>query len=173
VDQDGIVHTAAEHAHHRSDAAARGEEQDLARLLGEDELALRYVEAHDRAGPHPVHKVVGDMTGGLHRDLNSAGSAGDRIAAPVPDAVDVDADPEPLAGAVPWPAGSRLDHKGGRLGGLPPDLGDPAAELGGRPERVDQSEIVLGEERGGERTDQTRQGNHWILRLIYAYVTVT
>ena len=41
---------------------------------------------------------------------------GDRVRAPVADAVDLGADPQVLAGQVAGPRGARLDHDGGRVG---------------------------------------------------------
>jgi hypothetical protein len=65
----------------------------------------------------------------------------------VPDAVDVDPDPHVLAGLVTRPAVAGLDQDRRRLLGLVLDLLDATAELARRPQRVDQLEVVVGQQR--------------------------
>ena len=78
------------------------------------------------------------------------------VAAPLAHPVDLDADAGPLAGGVGVPAatGAEVDRRG--VGGLADDLGDDAAQLARRGERVDQAEDVLGRER--RRQERTRRG---------------
>jgi len=77
--------------------------------------------------------------------------AAQRVGAPVPDAVHVDADAHELAGPVALPAAAGPDGERGGARGLAAHGDDPAAQNGLRPERIDQPEVVLGQQRGGER----------------------
>jgi hypothetical protein len=71
----------------------------------------------------------------------------------VADALDVDADPQVLAGvvAVPLVAGLDVDRRG--LVGLRDDPLDAPAQLARGPERVDQLEVVVGQQGEAERAD--------------------
>ena len=149
----------AQHADDRRDARAGGDEEELAAaVLGEHELALGLLEVDEGAGLAVVHDVVADQTvgDGLHGDRDEPvgpGAVGQRVRAPLADAVDVDADPEVLAGDVAGPVGARLDEQGGRVLGLGVHRDDPAAELGAAPQGREEVEEVGGYERaaGGSR----------------------
>ena len=65
-------------------------------------------------------------------------------------AVDVDADPDVLAGNVPEPAATGPDDDRHGIRGLGAHLEDAAAQVGARAQRVDQVEVVTGHERGGQ-----------------------
>ena len=96
----------------------------------------------------------------LRRDRDEAvGTArvgGDRVGAPVALAVDVEADPQVLAGLVAGPGVPGADQDRGRVAGLAVELLDPAAELARRPQRVDQLEVVVGQQRRGEGADRAQ-----------------
>ena len=102
-----VVRVVAQHAHHRRDAGAGGDEQRLGR-------ALRRAGTNSPAawsswmivpGLGPVHQVVADLAARdrLDGDADAAVGAGQvggqRVGAPLADAVDVDADPHVLARA--------------------------------------------------------------------------
>jgi hypothetical protein len=100
-----LVHGVAQHAHDGRDAAAGGDEQDLRRAgAREHELAHGLVELHDQAGGGLADEVVahGAARDRLDGDGDAAVGVGDlrgqRVRAPLPDAVDVDADADVLAG---------------------------------------------------------------------------
>ena len=63
------------------------------------------------------------------------------------DAVDDDADAQVLAGLVALPLPARLDHDRRRVVGLALDALDAAAQLLRGPQRVDQLEVVVGQQR--------------------------
>ena len=91
------------------------------------ELAGRLLEVDERAGPQVVDEVVADQTvgDGLDGDRDEAvgaGAVGQRVGAPLADAVDVDADPDVLAGDVAGPVGAGPDHERGGVAGLGVDL---------------------------------------------------
>ena len=96
----------------------------------------------------------------LRRDRDAAvgapGVGGQRVGAPVVHAVDLDAQPQVLPGPVPRPFPAGLDQHGGRVRRLALDPLDPPAQLARRPQRVDQLEVVVGQERRGERADHAQ-----------------
>ena len=59
--------------------------------------------------------------------------------------------PHPLAGAVAGPAVAGPQHERRRPGRLPPHLDDPGPQVGRRPERVDERQVALGDQGGGQR----------------------
>ena len=67
------------------------------------------------------------------------------------DAVDDHADAQVLARLVAIPVRAGLDHDRDRVLGLALDPLDPAAQLLRRPQRVDQLEVVVGQQRREER----------------------
>ena len=74
-------------------------------------------------------------------------------------AVDHDADAQVLAGVVALPLPAGLDDDRRRVGGLALDALDSAAQLLGGPERVDQLQVVVGQERreqGPQRVQQAQ-----------------
>ena len=81
---------------------------------------------------------------------------GQRVRAPVPHALDVESDPEVLTRPVARPPVARLDQHGGGVGGLVVDLLDSAAQLARRPQRVDQLEVVVGQQRRRERPEHAQ-----------------
>jgi hypothetical protein len=152
-DDVGQLRVVAQHAHDRGDAGAGGDEEGLGRALSrQDELACGLVELHDRARRRAVHEVVADLAAGdrLHRDGDAAVGPrevrGERVGPPLADAVDVDADPDVLAGDVARPAAAGPDHDRRGIPRLGEDRLDPAAQVGAGPEGVDQVEVVGGEQ---------------------------
>ncbi len=98
-------------------------------------------------GRSVVDEVVADQTvgHGLDGDRDPAVGAravGERVGAPLADAVDVDADAEVLAGHVAGPVGAGADHDGGRVGGLGVDLLDASAQVGAGAQRGEEVEEV-------------------------------
>ncbi|OLL73285.1 hypothetical protein Ae168Ps1_1669 [Pseudonocardia sp. Ae168_Ps1] len=148
---------ATEHAHHRGDAAARGDEQQRAgRLGGQGEVAGRLLQLDDRADRQVADEpggddAVRDLLDGDRQVVRVLGR-GQRVAPPVPDAVDVDPDADVLPGPVPGPAAARLDGDRDGASGLPATGDDPAAQGRGRPQRVEQGQEVLGQQRRGQRS---------------------
>jgi hypothetical protein len=110
-----------------------------------------------------VHQVVADLAAGdgLHRDGDAAVGAGqvggDRVRAPLPHAVDVDADADVLARGVRAPAATGTDDDGGGVARLGVDRLDAAAQGGAGAQRVDEVEVVGGQQR---RRDELRQLEH-------------
>ena len=138
-------------------AAADQEEHLRRRRVGQHEVALGLGQPHDRAGLEAVDQVRGQLALGHrpHRDRDrppaALGRRADGVRAPLELAVDLHADADVLAGAVvvaPAPAGA--DHERGGVLGLRDDLLDAAAQLARGPQRVDQGQVVVGVERGGE-----------------------
>ena len=130
-----VVERCAQHAHHRRDAAARGDEQHLGGCdRRQDEVAGGLVELHDGADGGAAHEVVAhDAVGhGLDRDRDAAvgavGGPGQRVGAPLAYAVDVDADPDVLARAVPAPAAAGPDDDGDGVAGLGLQRDDATAQ---------------------------------------------
>ena len=138
---DDVAHVAlaieaAEHGHDRRDAAARGDEEDpLGAILGEDELAFDVGERDDRAGLELAVDVGRDLAllDELRRDreeaIGAAGVGGDRVGAPVADAVDVETDAQVLAGLVAGPGVAGADQDRRRAAVLRDQLLDAAAQL--------------------------------------------
>ncbi len=149
----------AQHPDHRRDTGPGGDEEELAAVGGQHELAGRLLEVHESADLGAVHQVVADLAlrHGLDRDRDAAVAAGtvrQGVGAPQADAVDVDADPEVLARDVPGPVRTRTDHDGGGVGGLGVDLLDAAAQVRARAQGVEHVEVVGWNQRGrGELHD--------------------
>ncbi len=97
----------------------------------------------------------------LGRDRDAAVRAarvgGQRVGAPVVDAVDGDAQPQVLSRTVAGPLPAGLDQDGHRFGRLALDALDAAAQLARRPQRVDELQIVVGQQRRGERADEPQR----------------
>ena len=81
---------------------------------------------------------------------------GERVGAPMVDAVHHHADAQVLPGLVPLPLEARADDHSDGVLGLALDPLDPAPELAGRPERVDQLEVVVREEGAEQRLDRAQ-----------------
>ncbi len=116
-------------------------------------------EAVDQVGGEEAlgHRAHGDgqVAAGLHR------RRAHRVGAPVELAVDLDPDADVLAGPVlvaPAPAGP--DHQGRGVLGLGDDLLDPAAQLARAPQRVEQGQVVVGEQRRRELVGALRTRSH-------------
>ena len=145
----------SEHRHHGCDAAAGGDEQNcFRRRVRQSELALRRLQADDCARFDAVDQVGGQKTlgCGLHGDrdvtVSGFGDRGQRIRPPVPTTVDAQADADVLtrtviAGKPP----ARPDHDRCRVFGFGLDRDDFAAQFARRPERVEQRQIVIREQR--------------------------
>ena len=122
------------------------------RSAGSTNSPCGLLEVDQGAGLAVVHEVVADQAvgDGLDGDRDQAVGAravGQRVGAPLADAVDVDADAEVLAGHVAGPVGAGLDQQGRGVGGLGVDRDDPAAQLGARAQRREEVEEVGGDER--------------------------
>ena len=82
-----------------------------------------------------VHEVgrdlarVDQLRGDADAAVGAAGVGGERVGAPVVDAVDDHADAQVLAGLVAHPLPARADHDGDRVGGLALDALDAPAQL--------------------------------------------
>ena len=106
--------------------------------VGQHEGAFDAAEPDQVAGPGAAHQVGRDLAGldqfRGDRDaaVGAAGVGGQRVGAPVVDAVDDDADPQVLARLVAAPLVAGADQDGRRLGGLRLDPLDPAAQFAGR-----------------------------------------
>ena len=158
----GAREEVAQHPDDRGDAGAGGDEEQPVVVGGEHELAGRLLEVDERAGHGLVDEVVADQAvrHGLDRDRDAAVGAravGQRVGAPLADAVDVDADAEVLTRLVAGPVGAGADDDGGGVGGLGVDLLDPAAEVGAGAQRGEEVEEVGGHERRGGGLGQPRQ----------------
>lgn len=145
-----MVGQLAQHRHHGGDAAARGEEQQPFReRVRQDESARRPGEAHNRPRTRPPNQVPGHapVRIRLHRDRDAAirpcGRRRHRVAAPVQHAVDVDAHPDVLAGAMRYPPVPGADDQRRGVAGLRPHGLDPAPEFAGRPQRVEQAQVAV------------------------------
>ena len=148
-------HERANHGHHRGQARAGGEHEQRARLVRQGEVALGDVEEEDVAGLRVAHERAGDEADVGHRDLRvRARGRGERVGAPLPHPVHVDADACPLAGVVGPPARSGAERDGGGAGRRAGDGGDHPAQLAGGVHGVEQAEDVLRRERVQERRDQ-------------------
>ncbi len=156
----------AEHPHDGREAAAGGHHEHLrGQGVGQHEVARGLVEPQDVAGADRPGEVVRDdaVRDRLHGDPDRAvgpGRTGEGVRAAVPDAVDADADPDPLAGAVPGPAAAGLQHERGGAGGLAPHVDDAGPEVDRAVEGVDQAEVVGREQRGADGQGQPRECVH-------------
>ncbi len=116
--------------------------------LRQHELALGLLELDHLATAGLVHEVVGDDSVGDRLDGEAdaaigAGPVGQRVGAPQTHSLDLDADPDVLAGHVAGPVLAGLDHDRRGIGGLGVHRDDPAAELGSRAQRVEHVEDVV------------------------------
>ena len=176
VQQDDVGHLAAlvevaQHAHDRRDPAAGADEQQLGRAaVSGARTRPRRRPARRSSRASPCRTRYGDtlpsstcLTVIAMQPVLAVGVRGQRVRAPVADAVDVDADPHVLARAVAGPAVAGLDQDRRRLGGLVLDSLDPPAQLARGPQRVDQLQIVVGS--SGELSDasalRTRRWTGW------------
>jgi hypothetical protein len=106
----------ADHAPDRCHAAAGADEQGtLGERLGQAELAFDIAKKHHRPGlrlPREIRRhlsAVDVLDGDRHQPLGMIGVGCERVRAPVADAVDLDADPQVLAGTVTLPAEARAN----------------------------------------------------------------
>src|SRR6202012_4461827 len=91
------------------------------------------------------------------------GVRGQRVGAPMTHPLDVQADPQVLARLVATPAIPGLDQHGGGIPGLGIDRFDPSAQLARGPQRVDELEVVVGEQRRAERRKGVQDGSlDWV-----------
>ena len=153
-----LVERVAQHPHHRRDAAAGGDEQDLVRArVGQDELAAGLVEVDEHPDPRAAHDVGADHAFGDRLDGDRDAAVGpvdrrrQRVRAPLAHAVDVEADPDVLAWDVPGPAAPGPDHQGHGVAGLGVDLDDPPAQVGAGAQRAHEVEVVGREQRRGHQ----------------------
>ena len=153
----------AEHPDHRGDAGAGGDEEELAALGGQHELAGRLLEVDQRAGPGAVHQVVADLAvrHGLDRDRDAAVARGGRGSASRR-ATGGRRRRRCRCGRTGRARGRPSRRRGGsrwwprrRSRGGPPRSG-PAASA---PERsgCDQVEVVGGQQRRGRRLGEADQ----------------
>ena len=116
------------------------------------ELAGRLLQVHEgarRRAPDQVgaHLAVRDRLDGDRDVAVGAGAVGQGVGPPLAYAVDVDADPDVLARDVAGPVGSGADHDGGGVGRLGLDLDDAPAQVGAAAQRVEEVEVVRGQQR--------------------------
>jgi hypothetical protein len=154
----------AQHAHDGRDAAAGAdEEQAVGQRVGQRERALDVAEAHDRPGLRVTHEPGRDdaLLDELGRDADEpvgpSGIRRERVGAPVVHAVDHEADAQVLAGLVAGPLPAGLDEDGHRVVGLAPHALDAPPELLRRPQRIDELEVVVGQQRREERAHRTQR----------------
>ena len=147
----------AQHSHNRRDAATRGKEQHLGRgPLGQDEVAGGLVEHDERPRLSAVDEVVADQAvgdgfgGDGDQPVIAIGPRGQRVGPPVAHPVDVDADAHVLAGHMTAPASAGSDGHGCGVGRLGPHVDDAPAQVGSGAQRVEQVEVVCGQQRRGE-----------------------
>jgi hypothetical protein len=114
---------------------------------------------HDGAGLGPADQPGRDdaLLDELGRDadepVGASGVGSQRVGPPVVDAVDHETDAQVLAGLVAGPLPAGLDEDGHRVVGLALHALDASSELLGGPQRVDELEVVVGQQRGAERAD--------------------
>ena len=104
------------------------------------------------------HALVDELGRDAMQPVGAPGVRGQRVGAPVADAVDHDADAQVLAGLVAGPLPAGLDQDGHRVVGLALHALDAPAELARGPQRVDQLEVVVGQQRreeGAHRAQRT------------------
>ena len=143
-----------QHAHDRRDAAAGADEEETRRQgIRQPKQALHPTEVDgrprlDAAGEVGRHPALGHvLDGDRDQAVGMVGVGRQRVGAPVPAAVDRDADPQVLTGLVAGPLVRGADHDRRGLGRLGTDLLDRPLQLAGRPERVHQRQVVVGEQR--------------------------
>ena len=149
----------AQHRPDRRDAAAGADEQRLLRQrVGQAELALDLAEEDHRARldlarEERRHQPFLDV---LDRDrdepLGMVGIRGQRVGAPVADAVELGADAQVLPGPVARPRERRAHDDGRRLVGLGLEPHDRPGQLARRPRGVQQPEVVVGDQRKRDRS---------------------
>src|SRR5436190_3855350 len=163
VQVDDVVQPAAaievaQHAHDRRDAAARAHEQQLVRRrIGELERSLDVAEPHDRPRLRLAHEPRRDgaLLDELGRDADQpvgpAGVRRERIGPPMVDSIDHESDAHVLPGLVTRPFPARLDEDRRRVVGLALDALDAPAQLLRGPQRVDELEVVVRQQRREQR----------------------
>ena len=152
------------------------------RRVREDEVALGLVEHDHRAGLGAADEVVADLAVGDRLDrhgdqaVGGGGGAGQRVGAPLADAVDVDADADVLAGDMALPAAAGADHQGDGVGGLAPDVDDAASQVSAGTKGADQVEVVggqewcrhqLGRSQGPGDEGRSSRGCSWSTHVFY------
>src|SRR3954454_2861737 len=169
MDEDDVVDRVtavevAQHAHDRRDARPRADEEGLlGRLVRKDERALHGAEADDLARFCPLDEIRRDLA--LVHELGSDRDAAvgpsrvgrQRVGTPVVDAVDHDTDPQVLARLVALPFEAGLDEDRRCVLGFLLDAHDPTAQLAGGPQRVDQLQVVVGQQRREQRAHRAQR----------------
>ena len=155
---------AAQHAHDRRDAAPGADEEQLyGDGIGKAEGPFHPAQSDDGSRPRAAQQIRRDPSAvdelGRDRDapVGPARVRGQRVGAPVMDAVDVDSQAHVLPGPVPRPLPSGLDQHGGGGRGVALDALDAPAQLARAPQGVDQLEVVVGAQRVREGAQQ-REG---------------
>src|SRR3954447_18940076 len=172
VDQMDIGHAVSsvqhpQHAHDGSQPRTAGQEEDLlGRRVRQNEVALGCRESDYGPRGEPADQVLGQEAFGHRFDRDADGGVvfgrdrGERVGPPVPAAVDLYADADVLARLVlPGPTPTRLDDQRGGMLGLRDAVDDDAAELAGAPQRVEQVQIVVGQQRRGDPAGDGAQRN--------------
>ena len=88
------------------------------------------------------------LDGDAKQPVGAAGGRGQRVGAPLADAVDVDAEADVLAGRVPAPGAAGADRTVTASAVSGSTAHHPAAQVGARAQRRDQVEVVGGDQRG-------------------------
>ena len=148
----------AQHAHDRRDSAPGADEQELRRQrVGEGEIALGPSEPHecprlrlaDQEGGHLP--LLDQLRGDADVAVRAIRVRGEGVGPPVMDAIDDDAHPQVLPRLMAHPLVAGTDHDRHRVTRLGLDPLDPPPQLAGRPQRVDELEVVVGQQRREER----------------------
>ena len=145
----------SQHRHDGCDATAGSDEQECFRgRVRQREVAFGRLQANDGARFDAVDQVGGQeaLGGGFHGDRDvlvaAFGNRRQRIRPPVPFAVDAQTDADVLTRAVvAGESPARPDDDGCRVFGLGFDRHDLAAQFARRPQRVEQRQVVVGEQR--------------------------
>ena len=169
----------AQHRHHRGDAGAAGDEDDvLGHLVREDEPALRLGEVHHRAGRRALDEVRETTPSGLARSVivnrspwreSGLEIVKTRVVRRAPST----STPSWTCWPARWPrqvrGGLQGDRGDRRVAGdvdLAVDVDDAGPDLVGGPHRVDLLEVPVDALRERERGDRLRERRIVVVRPI-------
>ena len=103
----------------------------------------------------------GRLDGDRYQFLVALRNRRQRVGPPVPATIDTQTDSNVLPGSViAGEAPARFDRHAGRVLGFLPNRHDLAAQFPGRPQRVEQFQIVIGQQRCSRPRHQTAQHVH-------------
>jgi hypothetical protein len=127
------------------------------------EAAFDSAQPHHRSRAQAPQQIRRDLPvlDQFRRDRDAAvgapGVGGERVGAPVAHAVYLDTQTHVLPRAMPRPLPARLDQQRDRVGGLRFEAFDAAAQLTSRPQRIEQLQVVIGQQGRGERADHPQR----------------